>query len=219
MKLSVAMYLICICAVYGGCKTVDANYPPVADPRPAGIDSSLLLCEQPDLRVVRIYGAPEWFSAADFLRIKKEKTEYLRSKNAPEGQIKAFESVVQRVKGMELLMVDEDERFAFAHIGLSFAKSTILDIEQGAFILKVRSADGRQTASIADQGLLMSYPEGDSFRFQDSRQGGISVTWDMQRPDYSKIPNIIYLRVAKEYEGWNIESATIDRSKLVVRKR
>lgn len=155
-----------------------------------------------------------WFTKADFLRRQEEMKNHARSMGMPDHAISSsHDAVVKRTMSMDLFMAASLDRYSFARLGVVCDKDAVLNIQAGAFRLKLRTAAG-DTLTVVDAGILWRMDKDHGHSYLDTQRGMGRCTWDLQKPDYSERANVLYLRLPRSCDGASVERIAVDSTKL-----
>ena len=200
------------------CAPVKANYPQQrVQKRALDQNYPYVLFENENLKVVTKSKAG-WFSAEVFDGQIEDRINQLAKRGMPRPKVE--EMVAKRVQdrsSLELFLKEQSGSFSFLTLGLVFEKSMKLAVVQGAFEVELKSPEG-VTDIVPDLGVLFKKMGEQQNTFLDSRHREIEINWYAQQPDYSKVPNIVKLRLPKDYFGWEPLSVSVNSEKLWVKE-
>lgn len=166
-----------------------------------------------------IFAAPNFkISKGPWFDLEAARKDYETDKaayqDAPASIRNAFENnePSQMVKAMT-----QYEGFAFVKLGFWLNPDThILFRSAGGLILDLQGPNG-QTVQLADQGCIFFYRDGTKVRVYDSYEEAVNFDRTFNnKPDYRKMPNIVYARIDEKYYGWKVVGLKLDYDKLVV---
>lgn len=178
--------------------------------------SGVTVCSGDGFRLVRARSGG-WFSRTVYDGRLEKLRRRASGTGMPEQAIQAaLPEIEKKTMGMERHMLDTERSHAYAQLGLVFADDVAIDVAAGAFIVKLRGADGDSLVA-PDAGILAPTGPGRDFRHLDTRNGGAHLTRDLQPHDDDKAPFVMFVRLPPEARGMTIESITVDPQRFIVR--
>lgn len=214
-----AFLMVCLFSIMmPGCTTVAANYGGVPRVHKSAMDyppPETVVFKDQDFLFVQKKGVNYWWS---YQKWSDGVMQRARGRGMPESEVQKSFAQAERDALFEQFLKEENSRYAFYGIGLVFNKSTSLVFTKGACKIELVSPSGAVEV-VDDLGLLMKITTSGRKDYLDSGRSPIKVTWAVQEPDYSRVPNFVYLRLPKKYEGWRFKSLTVDSKRVAVATR
>lgn len=215
MKTMICLSLVLL--TLGGCAHVDGNYPmSVANntmlPSQRNYPNEILAAEN-----FKVSRGP-WFNLRAFEKGIEEDKSVLTEANAPQSMLDLYDQELPKNRPMEFQMATETREggSVFCALGFWLDPRTKIQFQPQGLQLTLEGPQG-QKAETTDQGcLFLATYRGRPICYDSSAQ---MVTFDRSfnnRPDYPKMPNVVYVRLDPQYFGWKITGLVLDNDKIVV---
>jgi hypothetical protein len=153
----------------------------------------------------------EWFKVSLF-------EAYVAAKklDAPLALQDQHEADVRSLKPMQVQMVKEIKKKQAAFYALYFRIDSGVNInfQRGGLMLTLRDPQGN-AIEVPDEGCLFVYYEGTKATLYDSAKGSVRFNRDFNnKPDYSKIGNLVCVRLPPKYENWELIALKLEPQKV-----
>ncbi|PLX25360.1 hypothetical protein C0580_02660 [Candidatus Parcubacteria bacterium] len=209
--------MICFCLVLLALGHTEGNYP-------ASVGNNAMLPSQRNYpnevlatENFKVSRGP-WFNLVAFEKGIEEDKSSLTAANAPQSMLELYDAELPKNKPMEFQMATETREggSVFCALGFWLNPRTKIQFQSSGLKLTLEGPQG-QKVETTDQGcLFLATHRGRPVCYDSSEQ---MVTFDRNfnnKPDYRKMPNIVYLRLDPQYYNWKITGLALDSDKVVV---
>lgn len=153
----------------------------------------------------------EWFEPNKF-------DDYVAEKKlvAPTGLQDQYEAKILELKPMQVLMSKEvkEKEAAFYALYFRINSGVNIDIQKGGLILTFRNSVG-DIINVADKGCLFVSYNGILATLHDSARGTVRFNHTFNNsPDYSKMGNLVCVRIDPQYENWELVALKLEPQKI-----
>lgn len=166
-----------------------------------------------------VFAAPRFkISRGPWFDLEMAKKDYETDKAAYQSAPASIRSAFENNEPSQMVKtMTKYEGFAFIKMGFWLNPEThIIFKSAGGLIFSLQGPNG-QTVQLADNGCIFFYRNNTKVRVYDSYEEAVNFDRNFNnKPDYRKMPNIVYARIDEKYYGWKVVGLELDYDKIVV---